>query len=250
MEACPATSRRSLLGLNAVSYLAVLAGLLAMRREELHPVERPQTPPSMLGGTAEGLRHVRRTPATLMALVIVFVLSTLSFNFNVLLPVLAAQTLAADAGVFGLVAAMSAPARWSARSWQPRSAGRAGRCSSAPLPGSGGAARARARAQRHRRSRAPLRRRSVLHAVDVRGQRDRPALDAGSAAGPRDRAYFFAFNGAGPAGGVLAGWLAARGGTELAFAVSGASALAMAVAATVLRSRDTRGYASASLSEP
>ena len=41
-----------------------------------------------------------------MALVIVFVLSTLSFNFNVLLPVLAAQTLAADAGVFGLVTAM------------------------------------------------------------------------------------------------------------------------------------------------
>jgi MFS family permease len=62
--------------------------------------------------------------------------------------------------------------------------------------------------------------------------------------------YFFAFNGAGPVGGVLAGWLAARGGTELAFAVSGASALAMAVAATVLRNRDTRGYASAGLSEP
>ena len=92
---------------------------------------------------------------------------------------------------------------------------------------------------------------ALLHAVDV----PRPTRPSSSRRPDQLRGrviglYFFAFNGAGPAGGVLAGWLAARGGTELAFAVSGASALAMAVAATVLRSRDTRGYASASLSEP
>ena len=40
--------------------------------------------------------------------------------------------------------------------------------------------------------------------------------------------YYFAFNGTGPAGGLLAGWLAAQGGTELAFAVSGAAAVATA----------------------
>ena len=33
--------------------------------------------------------------------------------------------------------------------------------------------------------------------------------------------YYFAFNGTGPAAGILAGWLAAKGGTELAFVVSG-----------------------------
>src|SRR5207302_8078202 len=33
--------------------------------------------------------------------------------------------------------------------------------------------------------------------------------------------YFYAFNGTGPLGGLLAGWLCARGGTELAFAVAG-----------------------------
>ena len=33
--------------------------------------------------------------------------------------------------------------------------------------------------------------------------------------------YYFAFNGAGPAGGLLAGWLAATGGTALAFTVGG-----------------------------
>jgi MFS family permease len=46
--------------------------------------------------------------------------------------------------------------------------------------------------------------------------------------------YYFAFNGTGPAGGLLAGWLAAQGGTELAFLVSGAAAVATAgVAATI-----------------
>ena len=33
--------------------------------------------------------------------------------------------------------------------------------------------------------------------------------------------YFFAFLGGAPVGGLLAGWLTARGGTQLAFAVAG-----------------------------
>jgi len=33
--------------------------------------------------------------------------------------------------------------------------------------------------------------------------------------------YFYAFNGTGPLGGLLAGWLCATGGTELAFVVAG-----------------------------
>ena len=38
--------------------------------------------------------------------------------------------------------------------------------------------------------------------------------------------YFYAFNGTGPVGGLLAGWLCAKGGTELAFVVAGALGLA------------------------
>jgi hypothetical protein len=50
--------------------------------------------------------------------------------------------------------------------------------------------------------------------------------------------YFYAFNGTGPLGGLLAGWLCARGGTELAFAVAGVVGLAgTAVAAAQLRGR-------------
>jgi hypothetical protein len=49
--------------------------------------------------------------------------------------------------------------------------------------------------------------------------------------------YYFAFNGTGPAGGLLAGWLAAQGGTELAFAVSGAAAVATAATAAMIHFR-------------
>jgi MFS family permease len=49
--------------------------------------------------------------------------------------------------------------------------------------------------------------------------------------------YYFAFNGAAPAGGLLAGWLAASGGTSLAFTVSGTAALLVAGGAFLVLSR-------------
>ena len=44
--------------------------------------------------------------------------------------------------------------------------------------------------------------------------------------------YFYAFNGTGPVGGLLAGWLCATGGTELAFGLAGIVGLAATAAAT------------------
>ena len=43
--------------------------------------------------------------------------------------------------------------------------------------------------------------------------------------------YLFAFHGLAPAGGPLIGWLIEVGGTDLAFQLAGASALAMAAIA-------------------
>ena len=43
--------------------------------------------------------------------------------------------------------------------------------------------------------------------------------------------YYFAFNGLAPLGGILTGWLAATGGTELAFAVAGTVTAVVAIAA-------------------
>ena len=50
--------------------------------------------------------------------------------------------------------------------------------------------------------------------------------------------YYYCFNGLGPVGGLLAGWLAARGGTSLAFLASGAIGVAVtAIALAQLRAR-------------
>src|SRR5581483_11212231 len=50
--------------------------------------------------------------------------------------------------------------------------------------------------------------------------------------------YFYAFNGTGPVAGLFAGWLCARGGTELAFAVAGVRGIVGTVAAAAaLRKR-------------
>jgi MFS family permease len=236
--------------LNAVSYVAVLAGLAAMRREELHPVERPDRPPRFLRGTAEALDHVRRTPATLLALMIVFVVSTLSFNFNVLLPVLAAQTLASDAGVFGLVTAAFGAGALAGALF----AASLGRASWTVLLGAvtGFGVAQMALAPEHNATAAAV----LLFVAGACFTLWTSAANATvqlSTPGPlRGRViglYYFAFNGAGPAGGVLAGWLAASGGTELAFAVSGASALAMAVVAAVYRHRDGHELAGGALGQ-
>jgi MFS family permease len=51
--------------------------------------------------------------------------------------------------------------------------------------------------------------------------------------------YFYAFNGTGPAAGLLAGWLCAKGGSQLAFIVAGAVGLVgTAAAAARLRRRE------------
>jgi MFS family permease len=50
--------------------------------------------------------------------------------------------------------------------------------------------------------------------------------------------YFYAFNGTGPFAGLLAGWLCAQGGTELAFAIAGIVGIAGTLgAAAALRHR-------------
>ena len=53
--------------------------------------------------------------------------------------------------------------------------------------------------------------------------------------------YYYAFSGSGPLGGILAGWLAARGGTQLALLVGGvAGVAATALAAAGLREAASR----------
>ena len=217
--------------LNAASFGAVLAGLALMRTSEMFP--RTPTPSarrccagrarrSPTSADARGAhRACDRRPR-----------STFSFNFNVLLPVLARQTLGGGGPeAFGVLdgllrgrragPAASTSATLGRASWPVLLAGTgvfgAAQLALAPVGGLAGAS-ALLFVIWH-----------LVHAVDVERQ-----LDA-AAARPRPPArrviglYFFAFNGAGPLGGLMAGggWRR-KGGTSAAFAVSGAASVATA----------------------
>ncbi len=91
--------------LNALSFVAVIIALLAMRPAELLPVARDAVRASPLRALAEGFRYTWHMATVRMVLVLLLVIAILSINFSLLLPVLATQTLHADARVFGIVSA-------------------------------------------------------------------------------------------------------------------------------------------------
>ena len=99
---------------NAISFLAVLLGLFAMRTSDFFPLEEFERP-SILRGTHEGLAYVRKQPRMLTCSASPSILSTFCFNFNVTLPVLAKKTLHADAIFTGFSPPCSARARSSVR---------------------------------------------------------------------------------------------------------------------------------------
>ncbi|HVS58763.1 MAG TPA: MFS transporter [Candidatus Saccharimonadales bacterium] len=94
--------------LNAASYLAVLASLGLVRTSELHP-----NPPSMRirGQLREGLRYVWHTPVLRDTLLMMAFIGTLSYEFQVSLPLLASHTFHGGVNSYALLtSAMSAGA--------------------------------------------------------------------------------------------------------------------------------------------
>jgi MFS family permease len=85
--------------INAVSYVAVIFGLLAMRTEELNPHRAPRE----AGAIREGLRYVWRTAELRRPLVLMSILYLFSFNYSVLMPLFAQRTFDGDAGTLGLL---------------------------------------------------------------------------------------------------------------------------------------------------
>lgn len=83
---------------NGVTYLAVVAALLAMRVRELHPRERV---PAGKGQVREGIRYVWETPALRLPMLVMAAVFTFAFNFAVLIPLLAVRSFDGDAGTFG-----------------------------------------------------------------------------------------------------------------------------------------------------
>jgi MFS family permease len=90
--------------LNAASFLAVLAALALIRDEELHPVEKdPST--RVVDGLRRAFAFAWASPQLRSILGVVTVVSTVGFNFHVLVPLLAADTVHVGPEGFGLLSA-------------------------------------------------------------------------------------------------------------------------------------------------
>jgi len=227
--------------INAVSFLAVLLSLFAMRVRDFFPLQRFERP-SILKGTREGLAYVRAQRRMLVLLSLTLVLSTFCFNFGVTLPVLAAKTLHTNAQVYCLLSALFGGGAL-VGSLAAASLGRAS--TKVMLLGSlvfTGSELLLAPL------RTPLAAGILLFLVGV----GFTAWSANSNAMMQLQApdhlrgriiglYFYAFNGTGALAGLFAGWLCDTGGTELAFAVGGlVGLLGTVAAATRLLSRPPR----------
>jgi MFS family permease len=232
---------------NAFSFLAVLAALASLRSEELHAVERDASA-RFVDGLRRALSFVRHDRQLRSVLGVVTIVSTVGFNFHVLVPLLASDTLHVGPEGFGLLSASFglgalagalATATFREASWRLFATGAAGfgvlALALSPVTNAflaGG----------------------LLFAIGVSFTlftANANALVQLSAPdvlrGRMIALYLFAFVGIAPVGGLLAGWLAVLGGTQLAFAVAGATSLVtIAVASAFRRNAQTPGSAVAS----
>jgi len=225
---------------NAVSFLAVLASLLAMRVRDLYPLAR-RARPTIWRGTREGFAYARNSRTVKVVLLMMVVFASICFNFNILLPILAKRTLEAGPRTFGVLSACFgcgaligalASAAIAKTSWRVMFAGALGFgvCELAI---------------------APLRNVVLVGALlfvtgiffttytatsNAAIQLDTPDYIRGRVLG----LYYYAWNGLAPVGSILVGWMCDVGGTTLAFAVAGTCAIAMTGAGAVLVGRPKR----------
>ncbi len=88
---------------DGISYVAVIAALLMMRTAEMYPQKRTTRERGFLKA---GVQYVWRTDELRRPLILMTGVFTLSFNFAVLLPMLAERTFKGNADALGLLSAM------------------------------------------------------------------------------------------------------------------------------------------------
>ncbi|HEV3172628.1 MAG TPA: MFS transporter [Actinocrinis sp.] len=91
--------------INAVSYAAVVGGLIAIRTDELAPAPVASR---ARGQQLEGFRYLRTRPDLLAVLSVVLVFGTLGLNFPVVLPLFTTRVFHAGASAYGLLSAVMA----------------------------------------------------------------------------------------------------------------------------------------------
>ncbi|MEV4165685.1 MFS transporter [Nonomuraea dietziae] len=101
----PLTGTGGLFVINAVSFLAVIGALAAMRAGEMYLLAKA---PAGAGGIRDGLRHVLRTPWLLVVLALSLILGSLGRNYQVTMASMAAGPLGAGAVGYGLLSTVFA----------------------------------------------------------------------------------------------------------------------------------------------
>lgn len=86
--------------LNALSFIGVIGGLLAMREEELFATERLARAKGQL---REALRYVRARPELLLPIVLVGFVGTFGFNFQITIALMAKQVFGLGPAAFGVL---------------------------------------------------------------------------------------------------------------------------------------------------
>jgi predicted MFS family arabinose efflux permease len=225
--------------INALSYLAVVFALLAMRRSELHA--RPRTPRAP-GQIREGIRYVWDTPDLRLPMLTMAVVFLFAFNFSVLIPLFAVRELHGGAGAFGIllgafgIGSLAGALFMAARATRPNPrrlcvlAVTSGVVSFA-LAFSPNLAVAAALF-------APLGFASIAFAITGNS-----TLQLSSAPDRRGRVmalYTVVFLGSTPIGGPLAGWIGQNVGASFGFAAGGVIAVTTGLAALAALTRSTR----------
>jgi MFS family permease len=218
--------------INAVSYLAVIAGLLAMDPARLHrlpPVDRAE------GQVRAGLRYVWADPVLRSTIALVAVVGALGLNYRVALPLLARFTFRGDASAYGALASIMAVGAVVGA----LAAARRGRPSRALLLGSVAvfgllsfAAAAAPTLLAEAVVLAPLGVASMTFLATANS-----TLQLASSPEMRGRVmalYGLVFLGSTPLGGLLGGWMAGQFGPRSILLLSGVSSLAAAGLAAFL----------------
>ena len=214
---------------NAVTFLAVLTSLLLIRPHELFQLERGERP-GLVAGVREGLAYGLRSPRVRTILAMTIVVTTVGFNFHVLVPVLASETLDAGPRTFGVLSACFGAgallgallsATLGRASWKVLMAGIGGFSATLLVLAPQDTAPAAG---------------ALLFVVGtcftLWQANSQSILQLTAPDHLRGRVlslYLFAFGGLAPLGGLLAGWLSDVGGTQLAFTVAGVTGLTMTV---------------------
>jgi MFS family permease len=217
--------------LNGISYLAVIAGLLAMRPDELFALPRV---PRERGQIRAGLRYVWATAELRSTLLLVTVIATLGFNFLVIIPLFAKDVFHGGASLLGVLTSVMAAgslvgalgAAGKARPTRPLLVGSGLAfgvvtllAAAAPTPTLEGVAL------------LPLGAASIVFIATANS-----TLQLASEPAMRGRVmalYALIFLGSTPVGGPLMGWIAQHWGARSALGVGGAASLLAALVALV-----------------